>query len=729
LPAPDFATASRREARTPQEALLCDLFAEVLGLDRVSPDDGFFDLGGHSLLAARLVARLRAVLGVEIPIRALFDAPSPAQMALHLDGAAAARPALRPKLRPADIPLSFAQRRLWFLAQFEGSGPLYNIPLALRLDGTLDHTALAAALADLTNRHESLRTLLADGPLQHILDPDKARPDLPLVDVAEAELPASLELAARHGFDLARDLPLRATLFRIHPEQHVLLLLLHHAAGDGWSLAPLLRDLGQAYSARLQAQAPAWTPLPVQYADYTLWQRDLLGDETDPDSEIARQRAFWQHTLAGLPEEIPLPADRPRPARSSQRGDTLPFALDPDLHGRLLALARDAGATLFMVLQAGLAALLSRLGAGADIPLGTAIAGRTDPALDDLVGLFVNTLVLRTDTSGNPAFSDLLARVRAADLAAYQHQDLPFERLVEFLNPARSPARHPLFQVMLALQNTAEPSLHLPGLAAAPLPVGTGTTKFDLTFGFTEQRAPDGAPLGLLAQVEFACDLFDRATVEILAQRLVRLLDAIAADPARRIGSIDLLDPDERRRILVEWNDTARPIPDTTLPQLFEAQCARTPDATALVFEDQTLSYAELNARANRLAHHLIALGAGPEILVGLCLDRSVELMVGLVAILKAGAAYLPLDPAYPAERLAFMLRDADPRLVLTTGNARRALPGTAPLLRLDDPALLHLLDQTPDTNPTHTERTLRPHHPAYVIYTSGSTGTPKGVV
>ncbi|MGK9171599.1 AMP-binding protein, partial [Inquilinus limosus] len=635
-----------REPRTPQEALLCRLFAEVLGLERVGPEDGFFDLGGHSLLATRLISRLRAALGIELAIRSLFEAPTPAGLALRLDRAAAARPALRPMPRPAVIPLSFAQARLRFLDQLEGPAPTYNIPLALALDGPLDARALQAALADVAGRHESLRTLLVEGeagPEQRILA--AAQPALEVVETDADRVAEVLTEAAGHGFDLARELPLRATLLRVGTERHVLLVLLHHAAGDGWSLAPLLRDLGQAYAARLRGRAPDFAPLPVQYADYTLWQREWLGEETDPDSAIARQLRFWGETLAGLPEELPLPADRPRPPRPSRRGETLSFRLDSGLHGRLLELARAGGASLFMVLQAGLAALLARLGCGPDIPLGGAIAGRTDQALDELVGLFVNTLVLRTDTAGDPSFAELLARVREADLAAYAHQDLPFERLVEHLNPARSLARHPLFQVMLVLQNNVAPRLELPGLTVRSLAVGTGTTKFDLSFSFAERRGADGAPEGLDGTVEFACDLFDRATVEALAERLIRLLEVVAEDPSQRIGAVEILAPAERRRILEEWNATVHPSPEATLPELLEAQAARTPTATALIYEEQSLTYAELDARANRLAHHLIARGAGPETIVGLCLERSPAMVVALLAILKSGAAYLPLDP------------------------------------------------------------------------------------
>ena len=474
-----------------------------------------------------------------------------------------------------------------------------------------------------------------------------------------------LRSAAAQGFDLAAEPPLRAHLFRLDRKddgssgesaraepEHVLLLLLHHIAGDGSSLAPLARDLSRAYARRRDGRVPpdghALPALPVQYADYTLWQHQVLGQESDPHSVIAQQLGFWTATLADLPEAIALPSDRPRPAVASYRGGRVPLRLGADLHANLLSLARGSGASLFMVLQAALAALLSRLGAGDDIPIGSPVAGRGDDALDGLVGFFVNTLVLRTDTSGNPSFRELLARVRGGNLAAYGHQDVPFERLVEVLNPARSLSHHPLFQVMLAFQNDAHVDLELPGLRTAFEQVPVASAKFDLSFALAEERAADGTPAGLNGVLEYAGDLFDEPTVAAMAQRLERLLTAAATEPDRAIGNLDILSADERRTILTGWNDTARAVPDATIPQLFADQAARTPDATALVFDDTTLSYRELDVRANQLAHHLRGLGAGPETIVALCVERSFDMVIALIGILKAGAAYLPLDPDYP---------------------------------------------------------------------------------
>jgi acyl carrier protein len=449
LPAPDLTPAVRRAPRTPQEEVLCGLFAEVLGVERVGIDENFFELGGHSLMATRLISRIRSSLDVEIAIRTLFEAPTAEALARRLDGGAAARPALRPVARPAEIPLSYAQRRLWFINRLEGSSATYTIPLAARLKGELDREAFEAALGDAVERHESLRTIFPDTlgmPRQLILEASAARPRLSVVSVSEEGLAAALSTTARQGFDVASEPPLRAHLFALGEREHVLLLLLHHIAGDGWSMAPLVRDVASFYAARCRGSPADLPALPVQYADYTLWQNTLLGEESDPESVISRQLAYWTDRLEGLPEQLDLPLDRPRPAVSSYRGDIVPLMLGPELHGGLLALARDSGASLFMVLQAGLAALLTRLGAGTDIPIGSGIAGRTDSVLDDLVGFFVNTLVLRTDTSGNPSFRKLIGRVRTSNLSAYTHQDLPFERLVEVINPARSLSRHPLFR-------------------------------------------------------------------------------------------------------------------------------------------------------------------------------------------------------------------------------------------------------------------------------------------
>ncbi|MFE2077192.1 amino acid adenylation domain-containing protein, partial [Streptomyces misionensis] len=547
-PAPEGPTAPGRAPRTATEHLLVGLFAEVLAVPDAGPDDNFFDLGGHSLLATRLVARIRSVLGVELRLGDLFDAPTAAELAAAVDRADRARPALAPRERPDVVPLSYAQRRLWFLHRMEGPSATYNIPLAVRLSGDLDQRALEAALADVVERHESLRTVFPaiDGvPCQRVLDPEKARPRLRTTETGEHELPERLARAARHGFDLAAEPPLRAELFRLTAEEHVLLLVVHHIAGDGWSTGPLSRDLTAAYAARAEGAKPTWSPLPVQYADYTLWQRELLGDGKDPDSLLNRQLAYWRRRLADLPDQVELPFDRPRPAAMSYRGDRLPVRIDAELHQGLRTLARSGGASLFMVLQAGLAALLGKLGAGTDVPIGTPVAGRTDETADDLVGFFVNTLVLRTDLSGDPSFTELLGRVRTDALAAYAHQDVPFEHLVEALNPARSLAHHPLFQTMLALQNAPLGAFDLPRLRVTTDLAPTGTAKCDLTFVLAERPDEDG----LSGVVEYSTDLFDEPTVTGIVERWLRLLRAAVADPARRLGQVDILSEEELRAL------------------------------------------------------------------------------------------------------------------------------------------------------------------------------------
>ncbi|CAL9628813.1 Dimodular nonribosomal peptide synthase [Streptomyces sp. enrichment culture] len=748
LPAPDFARSlDSRTPRTERERMLCALFADLLGLPAVGLDDDFFALGGHSLLATRLVSKVRSVFGAELPVGALFDAPTAAGLLVRIDAASGARAPLVARERPARVPLSYGQRRLWVLNQLDPGSGAYNMPTALRLTGALDHGALRAALADLTTRHEVLRTVLpqADGePYQRILDARAGAPDLRVRETTAAALPALLEEAAAEGFDLTADLPLRAHLYRLAEDEHVLFLVLHHIAGDAWSAVPLARDLSAAYAARLGGRAPDPVPLPVQYADYTLWQRDLMGpardaaartgpeaaEETADASLAARQLAYWKRQLAGLPDELNLPADRPRPAVAGYRGMLVGLDVDAGLHARLLDVARAHDVTLFMVLQAAVAALLTRMGAGDDIPLGTPVAGRTDEALDDLVGFFLNTLVLRTDTSGDPGFAELLARVRKTDLAAYAHQDVPFEQLVEVLRPARSLGRHPLFQVSLMLHNNEEPEFALPGLRVDAEPVGTRFTKFDLTFSVSERRDATGAPDGITGVVDFATDLFDRESVEALTVRLVRFLRAVTADPERPIGSVDLLGPEEHHTQVVRWNDTAVERPRTRwLTDLFEERAARTPGATAVRGDGTSLTYEELNQRANRLARTLLPAATGPEPMIALLLPRGTDLPVALLAVLKAGAAYIPLDTGYPAGRIRQMLDDAAPALVLTTAAHEHLLPPGVPALRFDEAERQAAAAPANDVTDTERPSARHPERTAYVIFTSGSTGRPKGVM
>ncbi|ELP62044.1 non-ribosomal peptide synthetase [Streptomyces turgidiscabies] len=572
LPEPVASSGGGRAPRTPQEEILCGLFGDVLGVaaHQVGADDGFFDLGGDSLLAMRLTDRIRGALGTTLPVRAVFEAPTPAGLAERLSAEDTVR---RPELAPSErghapIPLSYAQQRLWFMSRLEAGNSTYTVPWTLRLTGPLDRPALQAALADLVTRHEPLRTVYPDfqgTPYQRVLDPEAGRPDLPMTATTEAELPALLTAAARHRFDLSSELPLRATLYTLDADTHVLLLLAHHIAVDGWSMAPLMRDLETAYAARCTESIPEFRQLPVQYADFAQWQRDLLGVAASPESLISRHIAYWREALSGAPDELPLPADRPRPAEPSGDGDRAALTIDAELHAGLADLAAASRVTLFMVLQAGLAALLTRLGSGTDITLGTPVAGRPDGRLDDLVGFFVNSLTLRTDTSGNPTFRELLDRVREFDLAAYAHQDVPFDLLVDALSPQRTLARHPLFQVVIAFTgHSAHPGLSLPGLGVTREPVETGAARFDLSLYLSERRDTDGSPAGIDGIAEYSTDLFDPATVERLTRVLVRLLTAVAADPGLRIEDVDLLGEDELFRVPVR---TALPeAGSTTMP-------------------------------------------------------------------------------------------------------------------------------------------------------------------
>ncbi|MEV0911040.1 amino acid adenylation domain-containing protein [Streptomyces hokutonensis] len=748
LPAPEADAPVGRAPENLVEEIICGLFAEVLVRSRVNTDDDFFALGGHSLLATRLVSRIRSTLGVELSVRALFEHPTVAGLAAELGAAGAARAPVRAAARSGDVPLSPAQRRLWFLNRLDPDAGGYHVTMASRLFGRLDVEALRQALGDLTARHEALRTvfpLLGEQPVQEILPPADARLPVEKTTLGEdgdAELHGLLAAEAERPFDLGVDLPIRARLFVLGPDRHVVLLVVHHIVCDGWSIEKLMGDLAEAYRGRVRGLAPAWPALPVQYADYALWQRDLLGDEDDPDSPQNRDLAFWTRALSGMPEELELPSDRPRPPVASHGGDSVAFTVPVEVHDALAALARSLGVTPFMVVQAALAVTLTKLGAGTDIPLGVPIAGRTDEALHDLVGFFVNTLVLRTDTSGDPTFEQLLHRVRDFDLEAYRHQDLPFERLVTELNPVRSLSRQPLFQVMLVFQNLARPEFELPGLTAESHEVGPASAQFDLVFELFEgprgQEQP-GEPAGLGGRLEFATDLYSRATAQRLVARFLRLLGAAVGDPTAPVSRLDILAPEEREELLGRWSRSelrAEPVA-ATLPGLFETWAARQGGQPAIVSADTGLSYAELDARANRLAREMVAHGAGPGRLVALALPRSVDLVVAVFAVLKSGAAYLPVDPKYPAARIAHMLQDAAPPLLVTSAGviAAGSLPDSAldaaRTLVIDDVGTLASLRRRPGT-PLADEERLRPlgaEDAAYVIYTSGSTGRPKGVV
>ncbi|MFE6050669.1 amino acid adenylation domain-containing protein [Kitasatospora sp. NPDC056446] len=768
LPEPAVAVEGSAAA-SPREELVCGLFADVLGLPRApGRDASFFDLGGHSLLAGRLAARLRETFAAPVGFADVFRHPTPAGLAALFDnaadsdrpagadrpsdgsptgaiptadgsptGTAEPRPALVPVPRTERMPLSPAQRGLWFLHRLEGPSPTYNIPLVLTLTGPLDRHALTLALGDLVARHEVLRTVYgeeSDGtPYQRIL---------PAAPVELHDGSGELAEAVRYAFDLTAEPPLRATLFSDGPARHTLLLLLHHIAGDGASTTPLLHDLAAAHTARLHGRDHELPVLTVQFADHAAWQRRRLGTADAPTPLAVGQTEYWRTALAGLPDQLELPTDRPRPAVAGHRGATVPFVLDAEAHAALAGIARAAGSTVFMAVQAGLAALLTRHGCGTDIPVGTPMAGREDDETAALVGYFVNSVVLRTDTSGDPTFRELLARVRTTVLGAHEHSDLPFDRLVEELNPARSLARHPLFQVMLAWQSRPDERLALGGgLTAEIAAVPSGTAKFDLTLNAGE--LPGGGIGGFL---EYRTDLFEPATVAALGERLARLLTAAGTAPDTPIGRLPLIGEEERLRALVEWNSAptssgpgavaptalaaptpAAAAPSATLAELFEAAAATNPSAIAVRYQDDQLDYTELAARADRLSRLLAAGGIGPGTIVALALPRSLELVVALLAVAKSGAAYLPLDPDYPADRLAYMLADARPAALLTDRATAPRLPAhEVPQILVDGPEAARYpavpLAQHERTRPLDAGDT------AYVIYTSGSTGRPKGV-
>lgn len=640
--------------------------------------------------------------------------------------------------RSTVFPLSFAQQRLWFANRSGDPEADYNIPVAVKLTGHLDIRALEAALADVRGRHETLRTVFAEAngkPYQKVLPAGQIAQKLRRADCAVSDFgqiardgvtcDRVVAEEAMRAFDLAVDPPMRSTLFQLAEHEHMLLLVLHHAFFDGWSLGPLMRDLGNAYGARREGREPAWDPLPVSYSDYTLWHRELLDGEQQAGRSLAdEQLAYWRSAMAGLPAELPLPYDRARPAVPSNLGSTVQFEIPGELHATLLALARECRASLFMVIQSATAVLLARHGAGTDIPLGTATAGRPDPALDDLVGFFVNTLVLRTDVSGSPTFRELIARVRDGNLAAYAHQDLPFDRLVRELNPPRARARHPLFQVFLEVHGTLS-SAPLPGLSTEVVSLDTDVAHFDLDFSLRERRSADGSPAGLRGTLQYARDLFNADTAEGLARRFVSLLSAMANDPDAAPSAIPTVTADEAR-LLREWGGAPRPVPGPFVTETFEQRVRVMPAELAVVADRESHDYTSLNKRANRLAHQLISLGVRADDRVAVALPRAADAVVAWLAALKSGGAYLPIDPHLPRERILTVLAGATPAVLVTT----EQLAGH--LAALDElPTLVTAFDETyPAHDPTDADRLvpLDIDHAAYVIYTSGSTGCPKGV-
>ena len=728
LPLPTDKEGSRSGAvppRTPTEEVVAGIWADVLGREAVSSLDDFFELGGHSLLATRAISWVRQAFRLELPLRTLFEAPTVAAFAQVIDAArreGSARPA--PPIEPAacrvgeTLLLSFAQQRLWLLDQLVPGNPFYNVPADLRVNGRLDDHALAAALAEVVRRHDVLRTTFpaVDGrPAQHIAP--RLELTLPRLDLralpaerAAAEAQRLVVEEARRPFDLARGPLLRAALVRITGEDHLLLATLHHIISDGWSSGVLRRELAALYEAFSAGRPSPLPELPIQYADFAVWQHHWLQGEV-----LAAQLAGWKERLAD-PPALDLPTDRPRPAVATFRGGDRWLRLPAGLAGSLAALGRRRGATLFMTLLAVWETLLHRYTGQTDLLVGTPIANRNRAEIEGLIGFFVNTLALRADLSGGPAFLELVERLREMTLGAYALQDLPFEKLVEELHPERDTSRNPLFQVAFILQNFPTPAVHLPGLTLTPVEVPHGTAKFDLSLFLVEDTA------GLLASFEYAADLFDPPTLDRMLSHFQALAAAAAADPERPISALPLLSEAERHQSLREWADAPDlPAAQATLDELFAAQVARTPEATAITCEGGSLTYGELDRRAGRLARRLAALGVGPEVLVALCLERSPALVVAILGTLRAGGAYVPLDPNYPRERLAWILADSRAAVLVSEMALAGRLP--EPL-----PPVVFLDQEEPKEEGEKPSAASGPGNLAYVIYTSGSTGRPKGV-
>ncbi|WP_433601403.1 amino acid adenylation domain-containing protein [Nocardia sp. CA-135953] len=727
-----------REFRAPSpgfEELVARTFEQVLDVNRVGVDDDFFALGGDSLSASLVVARIGAAMDVRVPVRSVFEAPTVAELAAlagTLSGKG--RLPLLPGVHQGPVPLSLAQQRMWFLNRFDPDSAAYNIPVMLRLSGRLDTAALASALADVMARHEVLRTIypeVSGEPRQIVLD-EFALPVQPVCVPADS-VPDVVGEFVRRGFDVTARVPMRVGLFEIDSDtgEFLLVLVVHHIAGDGQSMGPLARDVMAAYAARLAGHAPEWEPLAVQYADFASWQRQMLGAPDDPASLMSTQLQFWRSTLAGAPDRLELPADRPRPAVASLSGGRVPVRIDARLHERLLALARSRGSSLFMVMHSALATVLGRLGGSDDVVIGTPVAGRGEPGLDDLVGMFVNTLALRTRVDPGEPFTELLMRTRETDLLAFEHADVPFERVVEELSPQRSAARHPLFQVALAFQNVSTVDVELPGVRVALADVDTGATQFDLQLMLSDSSGNAGVAQGISGMMTYARDLFDEATAAAIVRRLVRVLEAVADDPAVVIGDIDWLEAEERSALTSRVGAHAvPPEPSGLLPEVFASAVRDNGDGSAVAAGAATLSYAQLDERSSRLARVLIRRGAGPESSVLVAAARSMESVVAWWAVVKTGAAYVPVDPGYPASRIEQMVSDSGATLGVTVSSARAQVPDAVHWLVLDDPAVAAHIDAAGSGPIGDDERTrpLRASDVAYVVFTSGSTGVPKGV-
>ena len=731
LPAPEreLAEAEFVAARTAVEEVVCGIWAEVLGLERVGIYDNFFELGGHSLLATQTLARVREALRVELPLRSLFEEPTVAGLAARVERTRRERvledepvPVRLSREGGAAAEVSFAQQRLWFLDQLEPESGFYNIAGAVRLRGVLDVAALECAVAEVVWRHESLRTRFAaaDGRPIQLVEPS-VELEVPLIDLRETPLERRESRAqqlvaeeAQRPFDLSRAPLIRVVLLRLDTEAHVLLLTMHHIISDGWSVRLLVRELSQLYGAFSRGEASPLPELSLQYVDYAAWQRQQLQGQL-----LESELAYWREQLAAAPTVLELPTDHPRPPVQTFRGAHCSLLLPAELTQALRATCRREGVTRYMFLLAAFYALLSRYTGQRDLLVGTPVANRTRVETEGLVGLFANTLVLRARLEDKPSFAELLQRVRAAVLGAHQHQQVPFERLVEELQPERDLSRTPLFQVMfVAAEEEASGGWQLPGLELSAERVETGTSKFELTLFVTAEGE------GLRLTAEYNTDLFAEQSMERLLGHYGRLLAAAVADAGQPVVQLSLLSAAEREQLLVEWNETRRGYGGELLPEMFAAQVRRTPASVALICEGRELSYAELDGRANQLAHLLCARGVGPETRVGVLMERDMELVIALLAVLKAGGAYVPLDPEYPQERLSFMLADSSARLLLTQRRVRERMEWLAG----QDIAAVAVDELESEGVAADIPIALSAANLAYVIYTSGSTGRPKGV-
>jgi amino acid adenylation domain-containing protein len=731
LPSPDTQAYVQRGYEPPvgeTEEKLARIWSDLLKLERVDRHDNFFELGGHSLLAVRVLSRLRQSLGVSVSLVSLFTNPVLADFASAVEGATQAElPPITPVDRDNHLELSFAQQRLWFLGQFKGGSEAYHIAGGLRLAGDLDREALRRALDQIVARHETLRTTFSQvegRPVQIIGPPESGcylqEHDLRHTADGPAELNRLAILEAGQPFDFERGPLIRGRLVQLADDDHVLLLTMHHIVSDGWSMGILINELSELYRAYRLGESPELPDLPIQYADYAAWQRRWLNGIV-----LQRQAEYWKGILAGAPPLLELPSDRPRPAEQDYTGDILQIELEPDLTRDLKALSRKHGATLYMTLLAGWAALLARLSGQDEVVIGTPVANRMRLEIELLIGFFVNTQALRIDLSGPPSVVELLRRVKTRTLEAQQNQDIPFEQVVEMVQPPRNLKHAPIFQAMFAWQNAPEGRLDLPGLTITSMGTPQVRAIFDLSLSLQE------AGERIVGMSDYATALFDRATVQRYLGYWRILLEGIAVDEAQAIDRLPLLSESERRQVLAEWNATEADYPkEKCLHELFEEQVEKSPEAIALVCEEQSLTYAELNVRANRLAAHLCGLGVGPEVRAAICMVQGVEMVVALLATLKTGGAYVPLDPSYPPERLAYMIEDSSPAVLLTHEAALAALAGHSlalPILNLNSDAP-QWAGQS-ECNPDHAAIGVDPRNLAYVIYTSGSTGTPKGAM